>query len=182
MSEKNKLSNRLRSKFEQQTKCDLSQLKKEIEKTKIQKIPLSSIKINHFLKCCPNFIGCFPEDLLPQSIVSFPCFLIVNTDHSKMEGSHWIALGIFENRIEIFDPLGFQILNWPRIPCHLLSFLKSFSLYRKIIISKRLQSDTSILCGFYCIYYVVYREFLSWTNIQDSFSDTNDTTLIKFFK
>ena len=176
---------RIRSRFEAKTECDLRKLEKEIKKSKKEKVLLSNIQIINFLKCCPNFIGCYPEDKLPSLITSFPCFLIVNIDNSSMKGSHWLAIGIFEDRIEIFDPLGFEILNWPRIPCYLLSFLHKFSQTRVIYLSKRIQSNNSVLCGYYCINYIVFRQISSWKKIQNFFDNNtskNDSLLIKFFK
>ena len=174
-----------RLKLEQQKKsrCDLTDLKKEIKKAKKEKKAMKSTTITNFMKCCPNFAGCFPEDSLHNLVIqSFPCFIIVNTDSSDMPGSHWIALGIFKSRIEIFDSLGFQILNWPRIPCSMLNFLHKFSQTRRIVVSRRIQSDDSVLCGYFCIFYILFRHFSSLSYLLSFFDIVNnDDTLIKFF-
>ena len=114
-----------------QTKTCRRRIKKEIEKVEKIKKGMSSNFCLSVIPCFKNFIGCFPEDFLETaSFRSFPVFLMVNLDKTGMSGSHWISLGIFQKSIEVFDPLGFEIFNWPRIPCHLLSFLHKHSTNR----------------------------------------------------
>ena len=136
-----------------QKNCNYAKIQKEAVKIQKSKKATSSQKIITLLNCVPNFIGCFAENEISQrSFQTFPCFLIVNIDHSSMPGSHWLALGVFKDRVEIFDPLGFKFLNWSYIPCHLLKLLHRLSQTRRVVISKRIQSDESVLCAFYCIY------------------------------
>lgn len=166
--------------------CTLKRLREKIKKAKTESKGIEKIEILNFLKCSPSFIGCYAENEMHSlTLQSFPVYLIVNIDKSNMPGSHWIALGIFKDKIEIFDTLGFQIFNWSRIPCFLLQFLHKFSQTRDIIILKRIQSDNSSLCGYYCILYVTSREFHSFEQLQSLFSSNypdNDSVLIKFFK
>jgi len=164
--------------------CNFREIQKQIRKSQKIKTGTSNSEINSILKCVPNFIGCFAEDQLSQIIFnSFPCFLIVNIDTSSMKGSHWIALGIFKNRIEIFDPLGFKFLNWSRVPCHLLNILHRLSQHRRVYIARRIQSDQSVLCAFYCIYYCIFRSLVSFSKICQPFKNLkeNDEILIKIF-
>ena len=159
----------------------------KIEQARKKETVISSAFINHSLKCSPNFIGCYAEDELEQlSITSFPCFLIVNIDSIDMKGSHWIAIGLFTEKIEIFDSLGFNIFNWSRIPSILLNFLHNFSVSREVIISPTIQSNDSLLCGFYCIYYVIRRMFNTFNELSSCFDPKNrkqnDNILCKFFK
>ena len=162
----------------------------EIAKVKKEQKGLSAEKITSWLKCSPNFIGCFAEDELKNlTVSSFPSFLIVNIDSTKLPGSHWIAIGIFTDKIEIFDALGFDLFNWSRVPCDLFNFLHRLSATREVVASPRLQSQTSNLCGFYAIYYVIIRKFISF---EKSFScfyvdvdrklARNDRVLSNFFQ
>ena len=122
---------------------------KEIKEFKTSKEGVTGQYITTSLKCSPNFIGCFAQDELENlAVTSFPSFLIVNIDSANMSGSHWIAIGIFQNDVEIFDPLGFDIFNWSRVPCDLLNFLHRLSVSRTVSTAPRIQSDTSHLCGF----------------------------------
>ena len=160
---------------------------KEIKSVQKEKKGLKSDFITLSLACVPNFIGCFAENELKDlTITSFPSFLIANIDSSEMKGSHWIAIGIFNDKIEIFDPLGFDIFNWSKVPCDLLDFLHRLSVTRRVLTAPRIQSDSSYLCGFYSIFYVIVRKFLSFEHLFKCFCtkflSRNDRILYEFFK
>ena len=160
---------------------------KEIKSVQKERKGLSGDFITSSLACSANFIGCFAEnDLKNLTITSFPSFLIANIDSSEMEGSHWIAIGIFNEKIEIFDPLGFDIFNWSQVPCDLLDFLHRLSVTRRVYTLPRVQSDSSYLCGFYSIFYVIARKFLSFEHLSKcfftKFLSRNDKILYDFFQ
>ena len=165
--------------------CNFEKIKHKVQKAKKNQKPIKASHIQRILKCCPNFIGCFAEDELSDlKLRLFPCFLIVNIDSSNLGGSHWIALGLFQDRLEIMDPLGFNIFNWKRVPCQLMNFCHLFGSRRKIYVTKRIQSNTSSLCGFFCINYVIFRQLYSLQKVQNVFSANwtrNDDQLIKNF-
>ena len=157
-------------------------------KIKIQKAkalgPLNEKTIENILSCQSSFVGCFAANELSNLMVKSPCFLIVNLDKRYMAGSHWIAVGVFKNKLEIFDPLGFDLFSWPKISCDLLYFLHKYSFSRKVLVSKRIQASKSQNCGLYCIYYVIRRRFQSFKSLQSIFSSNcslNDSILIKQF-
>ena len=157
-------------------------------KIKIQKAktfgPLKEKTIENILSCQSSFVGCFAANELSNLIVKSPCFLIVNLDNRNMTGSHWIAIGVFKNKLEIFDPLGFNLFLWPKISCDLLYFLHKYSFSRKVLVSKRIQASGSRNCGLYCIYYVMSRKIKSFQSLQSIFSSNcslNDSILIKQF-
>ena len=158
----------------------------EIKKVKKEKEGITANNIRSWLKCSANFLGCFAEDELQNlSVSSFPSFLIVNIDPSNLAGSHWIAIGIFSERIEIFDSLGFDLFNWSRIPCTLINFLNRLAVTRKVLTAPRIQSSKSHLCGFYAIYYVIMRNFTSFEKTYSCFCKNfsrNDRILTNFFK
>ena len=164
--------------------CDMQSIQAQIAKKFKTKKGTSSSTITTLLHCVPNFIGCFAENEVSNIIFnSFPCFLIVNIDSSSMPGSHWLALGIFRNQIEIFDPLGFNFFNWSRVPCTLFMLLHRLAQHRKILISKRIQSDDSVLCAFYCMYYCIFRRSVPFSRICQPFKNLrdNDEILINQF-
>ena len=158
----------------------------EIKTAKKEKKGITDQQITTWLSCCPNFIGCFAENELKNiSITSFPAFLIINIDPNTSQGSHWIAVGIFKDTIEIFDPLGFDIFNWNQIPCNLLEFLHNMSVTRRVKTASKIQSG-GFLCGFYALFYVIVRKFISFECLQKLFCTTflsrNDKILYNFFK
>lgn len=171
----------------QKTRTCNKSFAEKIEQTRKKEINITSKFINDSLNCQPRFLGCFAEDELESfSITSFPCYLIVNIDSVNMKGSHWIALGLFTDKIEIFDSLGFNIFNWSRVPSTLLNFLHNFSVSREVIISPPIQTEDSVLCGFYCIYYVITRVSKSFNELSSRFDFKrrykNDNILYNFFK
>jgi len=161
------------------------EIKKEIKKESKTKSGISNLKILYFLRKFPHFLGCFAEDELKSlQIKSLPLSFIVNIDHSGLNGSHWILIRIDRKRLEIFDPLGFNIRRWPRIPYFLLDFLHKFSIRRKVYITREIQPFTSTLCGFYCIFFIYYRTFNSFFDCTRLFSNKlykNDHILINLF-
>ena len=171
---------------QEKNKCGSRRIPKKIKKAIKTKTGINCTFIESILNCSPSFIGCYAENELDNLVLgSLPCYIIVNLDNAKMAGSHWITIGIFESSVEIFDSLGFNVLNWPRIPNRLLSFLHRLSLFKKVRCSKRLQPQFSTLCGFYCIFYVKFRPFFSFSFLENMFTaklESNDLKLLKIFK
>ena len=159
--------------------------KKELKKSLKSKKGITCDTILRLAKTLPRFIGCFSADKINKlQFPVKPVYLIVNTDNSGQTGSHWLVIAVFSRVIEVFDPLGFQIFRWPRIPCEILKFLHSHSVNRKIILSDRVQSRNSILCGFYCLFYIYSRPVLSLKQITSLFSKQlckNDKILKSLF-
>lgn len=162
-----------------------AKIQKAIQKESKEKIGLTNHTITAFLQHFPHFLGCFAEDELQTIVIrSLPVSLIVNFDHSGLDGSHWIALRIDKKRLEIFDPLGFNVMRWPRIPFFLIDFLHKFSLNRKVFISREIQPFNSSLCGFYCIYFLYCRTSTPFSSCIQLFSlelHNNDNILINLF-
>lgn len=127
-----------------------------------------------------QFLGIFASDQLPEKITSKPCALIVNTDPSDQPGQHWVAIYVSkEGSLEYFDSFGFY------------PFIDSFKTFINNNCSdgsfnaKRLQSETSMVCGLYCIYFLVHRarnislkQILSKFDAKDYCS--NDTIVCQF--
>ena len=157
-------------KLTKQEKANCRQAAKEIQKTKNQK-GLTTLVLSQILSRTRNFIGVYAEDELKYlNITSFPSFLVCNIETSSEPGSHWIALGIFRHSLEIFDSTGFKLFLWSRVPCNMLNFIHKLSLTRKVVVSHRIQSRKSTLCGFYCILYVLARNCTTLSQINKLFS------------
>ncbi len=104
--------------------------------------PLSNFQIIE--KCeelgIKNFSGVFMRDEL-QAKTNNEC-LVINTDHSQNEGTHWTCLIRRNGTSYYFDPYGFpptlevtNICNEPR-------YYSSFAI----------QNMNEVICGHYCIY------------------------------
>ena len=161
---------------------EYQEIVKEAKASKKTKKGLKASKINKFLANNKHFAGCYAQDEIQfLSIQSFPVCFIVNFDERSRRGSHWIALRITRKKVEVFDPLGFNSKVWPKIPFHLLLFLKTLSFDRKIIFNRQIQSVKSSLCGYFCLYFIMARNRFSFQTICSSFSSDlfkNDSILI----
>ena len=161
---------------------DIYRRGKDLEK---RKDGMSNLEIENYLKSIPNFLGVIFDDSLNQIDPQFNGFVIVNLDHSQGRGTHWIALGIFKDTIEFFDPLGCDFLNWPNLPIGLLHYLFKASFAKTVVRINRLQSSKSAVCGLYCMFYVIHRRYFSLQTILDYFDgrrSENDKKLVRYFK
>ena len=148
-----------------------SRTRQEIKKAQIENQGLSTKKIKEILNCCRSFAGCFACDELESlSLCSFPIYLIVNTDKRGMSGKHWVTIRVSKSHVELFDSLG--LLHNNRLPTEILAFIQPFSISRSFVFNKPLQPRNSVLCGFYCIFYIFLRQYCTFNLIQ-SFFDTN---------
>jgi len=112
------------------------------------------------------FGGVFSRDCLPL-LAKYRAY-IVNLDKMCDNGSHWIAIFFDKNRkAEYFDSYGLPPL-FPEI----ISFLDQNSVSWSYN-SKRLQSRNTLVCGQYCIYYILNRlKHKSLKKIINEFSFT----------
>ena len=103
---------------------------KEIEKTKKG---ISNYDLESLLLPVSKLFSIISDDQVEQIDIKTKRYYIVNLDISRGPGTHWIALGIFQETIEFFDPLGCEFLNWPNLPVGLLKFLFRASFEKKIV-------------------------------------------------
>ena len=79
-------------------------------------------------------------------------FVIVNSDISEKDGTHWLLYCNRQNEYCFSDPLGLPLQSYKNISCRVLS--TDFGI--KEIINYQLQKPTSNFCGLYCIYIAHY--------------------------
>ena len=104
-----KVSHRKRSSRRETETCNTKEIKKALKKAKKTSSGLSCEKIISLTNCLPRFIGCFAEEALSTlKIFTKPVYLLVHIGNGT---GHWIAVGIFTDTIEVFDPLGFRIFD-----------------------------------------------------------------------
>ena len=86
---------------------------------------------------------------------------VINFDDKQSKGTHWVSLFINKNTAVYFDSIGIEY-----IPQEVSSKIKDKSLARNI---PRIQSDNSVMCGFYCIafieYMIVGKSLLDYPNL-----------------
>lgn len=91
-------------------------------------------------------LGIYPRDLIPLRPCTYPSCFIANTDVEGRPGAHWIAY-YFESpyHTEFFDSFGHTPSAY------------AFPLIAHTHNMLQFQSDFSVLCGQFCIYYLYYR-------------------------
>jgi hypothetical protein len=143
-------------------------IKEKIKKT--QKTPLSKLDLLSLLKNVPHFLGVFSVDSLKfLAVRKFPTFLIINLDISTQPGSHWLSIRIGKFTLEIFDSLGFKPSLWNRYPTELFKFLTSYSFSHKFYFSPVLQPENTLTCGLFSVYFIVYRQQISFNQCISEF-------------
>ena len=94
--------------------------------------------------------GVYPADKIPN-LRSLPALIVCNTDTSSKPGEHWIVLYMDKNRRgEYFDSFG-------RCPFERLKIFLDENCVEWISNERQIQSLISKLCGYYCIFYCLYR-------------------------
>ena len=157
---------------------------------KKQPIQLNSNTRNHFvIKALSNFDlmdwvkklgikhfrGIYSRDGLPKKIRK-ECG-IINLDDMSGPGTHWVCYRNINNIVEYFDPFGLIMPN---------EALKYFYTSGKRIVYSmdEIQNRNTVLCGYWCLYYLFERQ--RGTSILDvihnpHFDDDNSDFIKKYF-
>ena len=121
------------------------------------------------------------EDLIDSS-KNQRCYYIVNLNDSTQPGSHWVVIHVKPKGkpIEYFDSFG---LNAPNEVVQLSNSLGVNYIYN----STQYQDLNSVLCGYWCLYFVnESRKGRSYYEIVRPFSHTdtqfNERLIIDYFR
>lgn len=84
-----------------------------------------------------------------------PLFSIINVEPSNLPGSHWIALyaGKKSNVLEVFDTAG----NVKHGYDHYIDNYATLNNLKIVRNNYILQSFDSVMCGYFCIYFLFYK-------------------------
>jgi len=138
-------------------------------------------RLNQLLKKMPRYQGSFALDELKNvEIKTFPEFIVVNLDNRNENGSHWIALAIYQSHVFICDSLG-GIMPDKKFPSALINFLHILLFTRKLFITKQLQPIESDKCGEYAVAFVRemsrHNSFCSFMTLFTTNLRQNDTII-----
>ena len=132
----------------------------------------------------PSFIGVYAQNELSKiRNVKLPFSLIVNVDYSEQSGSHWLSVHVTKHSVEIFDSLGFDKRYFSTSTNIIVKFIDKYSFNRNLLTSPVLQPCNSALCGFYSIYFILWRQFYNYKQCLSRFGSNrkrNDERLLHF--
>lgn len=111
------------------------------------------------------FSGVVAIDEIPRNI-KVRHFIVCNLSPAHLSGSHWLIILRKSNSVlEIFNSLGTSSLDF---------FRPYFNFQREFQINfnkECFQSDTSNKCGYFCIYFIVFRILNYDMDFQDVLED-----------
>lgn len=124
-----------------------------------------------------TIIGVFAADRLPTELPLTPFGFIANTDIHSKPGKHWCAFyGQLGRRIDFFD-------TYAREPCRNSPYFRRWLDAHAMTVQTnrvQIQSDTSTLCGLYCVLFLhqrlvgyTYQDFVNMFSASDL--STNDS-------
>lgn len=134
----------------------------------IQRVLTRDVFTKHMYK------GVFSRDLIPR-VLNSPYCIVINTDLSTGRGIHWVAVYGDEHSVEFFDSFGFPPEQYEiKIGCDLTN-------------QKILQCTNSQTCGYYCLYYLLFRcrgypmsQIISWFTNDCTYNDILVKDFISF--
>ena len=110
-------------------------------------------KLHHFPYVHKNFAGVFSIDTIPSTLKTHQ-FIICNTDVSSAPGKHWFCvLKEKPSILECFDSLGIDETKRKIIK----EAIKIRGIKEIKINVTPLQSDVSISCGLFVLYFIIQR-------------------------
>ena len=123
--------------------------------------------------------GVYAADEIPRTWAR-PAGLIVNTDDHNKPGEHWVAMYVDrDGRGSYFDSYGLP----PIIPQHVAGLRRNCKFYRHNL--KQLQSDTSDVCGQFCIVFLHLMSFGSnlaeFNSLFSSDVEKNDKIVREYY-
>ena len=107
---------------------------------------------------------------------------IINLDSQIGSGTHWVAYRNFAKSCEYFDSFGLKM------PSEVKTYLATSG--KQVVYSgDEIQERDSVLCGYWCLYYLLERErgrsvLETIHNTEFSFTNksVNHSFIIKYFK
>ena len=112
--------------------------------------PSTNFEIQDYFKNEKRFNSVFSRSNLPKlKKVAY----VINLDHSKNTGSHWVVIFVKEDEVIYFDSFGAEY-----IPKELMERIKHGFLGNKNVKTSIFgtQDNNSIKCGYFCILFIEY--------------------------
>ena len=131
--------------------------------------PSTNFEIQNYYQSEPRFNGVFSRDNLSKKI-KYGAY-VINLDEYADVGAHWIALFSKRSEIAHFDSLGVE---------HVPEEIKDF-------IGNEVQSNNSIMCGYFCIGFIDFmlagKKLTDFRSMFSSYDfEKNDSIILSYFK
>ena len=145
----------------------------------MSEIGLSSIYLQKLATyCLENFVAVIPCDELFSYDMMSKMQFIVNLSHSKIQGTHWVAISIHENFVTYFDSFGKKCSNpW---------ILRKFHHNCLIQSTKQIQAYSSVMCGYFALSFLIEdskgKSLEEYLNVFHSDLVKNDTKCVSIIK
>ena len=145
--------------------------------------PLTNYDLKNWVKQLgiKHFRGVFSKDVLPTQIKNKECG-IVNLDNHIGPGTHWVAYRNIERFCEYFDSFGLMM------PSEVKKYMATSGKQLEYS-GDEIQERDSVLCGYWCLYYLWERQrgrsiLHTIHNSKFDMSDTsvNHRFIINYFK
>ena len=146
--------------------------------------PLSNFDLINWIKKLgiKHFRGIYSRDNLPNQI-NEPEVGIINLDSQSRAGTHWVCYRNVDKQIcEYFDSFGLIM------PTEIQKYLRASD--DKIIYSTdEIQERDSVLCGYWCLYYLLERQkgksildIIHNSKFNNTDKSVNHRFIINYFK
>ena len=114
--------------------------------------PLSNFDIDKIMMKCDTYRGTFSKDMLPKRMNENESAIVNLQDYFEGGGTHWVCIYNSNDsvHVEYFDSFGLVPPN------EIVSYANTINkpiIYNNI----QIQKMDSILCGYYCLYYILQR-------------------------
>ena len=127
-----------------------------------------------YFKNIKGFDGVFSRNSLPKLKNGE---YVVNLDHSRNTGTHWIVIFMKNNEVIYFDSFGVEY-----IPKEIIKFIGNKNIKSNIF---RIQDDHSIMCGYFCILFIEYvlnnKTLTDFTNLFSPWDFKKNDEIIKIY-
>ena len=139
--------------------------------------PLTNFEIQKYHQIEPRFNEVYSRDNLPKKIKDEA--YVINLDEYSDVSTHWIALYVADNEIIYFDSFGVE-----HVPKEIIKFIGHKNIKTNIF---RIQSNNSIMCGYFCIGFIdfmfVGKTLIDYTSLFSPYDfEKNDNIILSYFK
>ena len=139
--------------------------------------PLTHFEAKEYYENEPGFNGFYSRDNLPKTIKNGA--YVINLDEYADVGTHWIALYVKNNEISYFDSFGVE-----HVSKEILKFIGHKNIKINIF---RIQTDDSIMCGYFCIRFIdltfAGRSLIDFISLFPPYDfKKNDKIILNYFK